>query len=213
MEYISISSEDEFEAAMAAQPAPVQPPTLLKNLQFEDFKSLDDLQEGLVIEQVPDYKQLGDRVQAICKAGSETHPPFTVAKDSGFRLARVVLRCSRGGLSKKNLANTKEDGVVQGYEDADLEKGPVPLQSKPRASSSVRCGCEWKVHFRAEADGHTFRVHELHLQHTKNCRPNDSQHRKVSKRRGDSMRIIPYQVHALHMLNSQAANNLLCHCI
>ena len=155
---------------------------------------ITELSEGQIFH----TNKLGE-VRAALKAFTSFSQGFEIGTLSSSDLSdtsrgrRLVMGCSRGGQSKK-----KKNILRTGNPKALCYENPKPsicenstdlsaCDRKARQSSSLKCGCEWKIVVKYLPEKGYCQVKEFFDTHTNGCSPSPIQQAAVRARRGDNL--------------------------
>ena len=103
---------------------------------------------------------------------------------------RLVMTCSLGGQSRKQkaVASTGDASALFKKKSKTEMKASEP---KGRASSSLKCGCEWEITVKYDPESQHCFVKKLLAVHTNGCNPSPAQTAAVRARRGNTLAHIP----------------------
>ena len=120
---------------------------------------------------------------------------------------KLTLICQRGLFTKKQLQEFQQIAEnPERFDDDDFEEGSLNKRKrtdndddfeesrtlkKPRASSSLKCGCEWRLKMKFRPKLKQTEIVQAHLLHTNGCVPSKEQLRMCEARRGANVARIP----------------------
>ena len=115
--------------------------------------------------------------------------PNTILSDTS-KGRRLVMGCSLGGKSKKNIQILKTGNLqaLCGEKSKAKAKDSVKI---PRKTSSLKVGCCWRIVVKSLPEKQYCQVKELVDIHSNGCSPSPQQHAAVRARRGDTLMHIP----------------------
>ena len=178
---LSIDDEvDEFDAALALQTSHEE----------------DDIYKGKIFL----TRDLTEVKKIVENHANNRNFDVCIAKGTDMRdipgARKLVMKCGRGGVSKKNKGGVLKSSVGG-------NRNLQPKQS--RASSSLKCGCEWEVRARINDHVSNSEITKASLVHTNGCEPSPEQHQLQVQRRGQTL-YLPFEVASTlhHMFESRA---------